>query len=151
MISQLIYKCVYTLSHSGWPFSLESMTLHVVTTIYICMEILVSGIPVRLAHIYQPLIYVALYILVTVVYYLAGGTDQAGDHQYIYEALDYQGAPVRAVISVLGLCLATLVCHFTVFFLYKLKIASIRAGGCCCAGDYDEVEGKDNDAVVTDQ
>merc|ERR1719480_398011 len=45
--------------------------------------------PYYLSHVYAPMLIACLYVLFTIVYFAAGGTNDDGVRPYIYEALNW--------------------------------------------------------------
>ena len=46
---------------------------HVMPGVYILVDVAVSATPRRLAHAYQPMLFIGAYTLFNLVYYLCGG------------------------------------------------------------------------------
>ena len=55
------------------------LTAHTFPSILGLLEVVLTPIPVKLQHVIYPLIYSIIYIIFTVVYWAAGGTDIDGD------------------------------------------------------------------------
>lgn len=57
-------------------------------SVFVILDLMVSATPIRLLHFYQPIMYLAIYVLFSVIYYLAGGLTYDGS-SYIYPVLDW--------------------------------------------------------------
>lgn len=49
------------------------LNTHVMPGLYILLDVAVSATPRRLAHAYQPMLFIIAYTLFNLVYYLCGG------------------------------------------------------------------------------
>ncbi|KAJ8735754.1 hypothetical protein PYW07_007374 [Mythimna separata] len=64
------------------------MAVHGLNSVVMLLLLLSSAHPVRLLHIYQPALFGILYVLFSVIYHFAGGTDQKGN-AYIYPVVNW--------------------------------------------------------------
>ncbi|CAH1244010.1 Hypp7197 [Branchiostoma lanceolatum] len=98
-------------------YSAYSILTHGVNCVVILIDILVSDLPCRLLHFIYPSSFALGYILFTVIYWAAGGTDLI-NRPWIYPVLDYGENPGLAVgIGVGSTLLAAPLCHGIVFGL----------------------------------
>lgn len=99
------------------------VTLHIHFLVLIpgLVDVLVSGIPVRLFHFVYIVGVAAVYAVFAGVYYAAGGTDTDGN-RYIYEILDFGNRPTTSalliIVMVFGL---TIIVHLIFWGLYLLR------------------------------
>ena len=106
---------------SGSVLDVFNVTTHGINSAYVAIDICLSGIPARLLHMYQPIIYGAIYTVFTVIYWAAGGTNER-NHPYIYSLIDYNTNATRAVLIMVGtVFIVAPVLHLVVFSLIKLK------------------------------
>ncbi|XP_078657119.1 protein rolling stone-like [Branchiostoma floridae x Branchiostoma belcheri] len=98
-------------------YSASSILTHGTNCVVIVIDILISGLPCRLLHFIYPSCFALVYILFTVIYWAAGGTDII-NRSWIYPVLDYGGNPGLAVgVAVGSVLLAAPLCHGIVFGL----------------------------------
>lgn len=57
------------------PDPVLDVMVHAINSVVMVVELVCSAHPSRLLHIMQPLYFAAAYMIFTVVYYFAGGTD----------------------------------------------------------------------------
>ena len=76
-------------SPSDYPVTATNAETHIVNSVYVVIELVVSAVPVRILHFYQPLLYLTLYLTFNVIYFILGGQTPEGTH-YIYPVLDWQ-------------------------------------------------------------
>ena len=85
------------------------------------IELLVVGVPVRFYHFYFTMIFGALYIVFTGIFYAAGGTNVGGD-PFIYSVLDYGGNPGGAVgISFAVVFVLLPIVHVLSYLVYVVR------------------------------
>ncbi|XP_068759937.1 uncharacterized protein [Montipora capricornis] len=118
--SILVTVVFWTLLYSGYEVGEPDIAFHLLNSVFMLIETFLSSIPVRLLHVVYAMLYGSLYCLFTVVYWLLGGTNDAGD-SYIYPILDYSNDPRLAAILIVlygfvGLPVAQLI-HFGLFKL----------------------------------
>ena len=94
-----------SLADTGWSAAIIETTI--LNSAYVMVEILVSATPIRLLHVYQPLIYLTIYVLFTLIYYWAGGTSASGSH-YIYSVLDWEEAGETMLYILIGAAISLL-------------------------------------------
>lgn len=111
----------WTLLYSGFPVGEADIAFHALNSVFMLTETCLSSIPVRLVHVVYAMLYGALYILFSVVYWLLGGTNGSGD-KFIYPVLDYKGAPYAAVVLIVLYGLVGLpVAQLINFGLFRLR------------------------------
>lgn len=67
--------CLFLLISALQPVDVINVTTHVLNSVVSLFDFLLVAHPYRLLHFYWTLIYGLAYVLFTVIYYLAGGTD----------------------------------------------------------------------------
>ena len=97
-----------------------NITTHAVNVAYVVLEFCISGIPVRILHFYQIFIFGLVYCIFTVIYWMAGGTNNHGK-PYIYSVLDYGEDPGKAALWVVLIHIAVVLVHCVWSALYELK------------------------------
>ncbi|XP_071944784.1 uncharacterized protein [Antedon mediterranea] len=97
------------------------LNIHGLTILVMAIETLVSAVPVRMSHGIYPLAYGVFYVILTVIFWAAGGTDPNGN-AYIYSIIDYEENADFAVIVVIGALIGIIVCHVVMWLLFKLRM-----------------------------
>ena len=95
------------------------MQMHALNSLYIVFSVATMAAPIRLKHIYQPVLFMLIYAAFTIIYWIAGGTDEEGN-PYIYPHMhwsQYGTALTYSAITVAGVILA----HLIVWGIYKLR------------------------------
>mmetsp|Transcript_3465 Transcript_3465/g.6575 ORF Transcript_3465/g.6575 Transcript_3465/m.6575 type:complete len:241 (+) Transcript_3465:172-894(+) len=108
-----------------------SVVTHGANFLVMVVDAALVSSPFLLVHTLHFWLFGATYVLFTLVYYGAGGTNPSGGG-YIYSALDWGGSPSRAAIVSIAilLVLIPLLC----FLFYLLVDAVNRFDVVCCGG-----------------
>lgn len=105
----------------GWVLDIFNVTTHGINSAFVVIDICLSGIPARLLHVYQPVVYGVIYTVFTVIYWASGGTNER-NRSYIYSITDYNTNATRAALIMMGtVFIITPTLHLLVFSLVKLK------------------------------
>ena len=100
-------------------------------TAYVFIDLLITGVPVRILHFYFTTIFCIIFALFSLVYSLAGGTDEVG-RQYIYSQLDWKNSPGGAVAWAAGIAfVAAPLVHLLFWAIYKIEMHILS---CCNCG-----------------
>ena len=91
-------------------FDVFALHIHGINLLIMCVDFLLSQIPIHFLHFYFPTIFVAVYLIFTGIYYAAGGTGAQG-RAYIYPLLDYENHPGKAVLLAVVLVISTAIVH----------------------------------------
>ncbi|XP_035676054.1 uncharacterized protein LOC118415501 [Branchiostoma floridae] len=105
---------------AGQSVVIENVLIHAMNSVTAFLELFITGLPVSLLHVVYPILYLLWYIVFSLIYVEAGGTDLWGNH-YIYKVFDFEGNPsltAGLVVAVVGLLLVS---HVIVFFLSLLR------------------------------
>ncbi|XP_061709169.1 protein rolling stone-like [Cydia pomonella] len=108
-------------------FWLET-SLHGFNAVLVLIELLASRTPVRLAHIYQPLLLGVVYTVFSKIYQKAGGTGADGE-PYIYKFLDWS-EPQVSFTTTIGTAIITI---FVYVFLWAFAFARDVLSRICCS------------------
>ena len=126
------------------PITYANLLKHLITGVMAVVDLFVTAIPIRVLHVIYPITYTVIWILFGGIYYVAGGTDVYGN-RYIYEVLNYETYPARAIglaIVVAFVCIPAL--YLCVFGLYLLRegLLYLVKKSCCVfiAGGHNENE-----------
>ncbi|CAK1602285.1 unnamed protein product [Parnassius mnemosyne] len=82
------------------PNEILDVFIHLVNSILMLALLLSARQPMRLLHFYQPLVVGIIYMIFSIIYYFAGGTNPWTNDPYIYPPLDWS-TPGTAVVTVL--------------------------------------------------
>lgn len=103
------------------PVDANNITKHALNSVFMVIDTSLSSIPIRLFHWVYALLYFAVYILFSVFYWLAGGTNNGGK-PYIYSALNYDDfKKTTAILLVVFLLVVLPILHLILFSLTKLR------------------------------
>ncbi|XP_064609916.1 protein rolling stone-like [Liolophura sinensis] len=120
--SLLVTIAFWIAIYHGEPIQFVNFNVHAINSVIVLLDLAITAHPVRLYHVYQPVLYVLVYGLFYIIYWAAGGVDPHGNH-YIYKVLDWGRNPGSAAGLSFGLvCLAVPLIHLFVFGLYKLRL-----------------------------
>ncbi|XP_065332359.1 protein rolling stone-like isoform X2 [Cloeon dipterum] len=116
-VTILYWTTVYDPAKNSLDFA--NVHNHLVNSVVVVVDLVLAGHPVRLLHLYQPVLLALGYSIFTAVYFLLGGTSR--DSQVnIYPLLNWQ-RPGLAVAAVVAACLLLVVLHTLVWLFYLLR------------------------------
>ena len=99
----------------------NSITKHVLNSVFMLIDTCLSSVPVRLVHWLYALLYFAVYLLFSVIYWQLGGTNIQGK-PYIYSALNYDDFKAKAG----GLLVAFLLLALPLLQLFLFGVTKLR-------------------------
>ncbi|XP_076468675.1 protein rolling stone-like [Babylonia areolata] len=134
--SILITVLFYGLLFDG-HFELLSTVTHLLTSVYVILDLAVTAIPVRLLHVIYPVIFAVVYVVFSVIYWAADGVNSKGD-PYIYEVLHWEEAEKAVPIAVGVILVGVPLGHLVLWSLYMLRVQVAR---CIGAGGEGEEAG----------
>jgi len=118
-------------SVSAWDYS--SVYTHLLNSVYTLAALVFSAKPVRLVHVYQPVVYGVIYVIFSVLYHAAGG-------DAIYPVLDWN-KPESAVMTALLIPLIGIpIMHLAIFALYTLRLYVAGKMNCKTAPEKETME-----------
>ena len=99
----------------------NNITKHALNSVFMLIDTWLSSIPIRLVHWLYALLYLATYVLFSVIYWLLGGTNNQGK-PYIYLALNYDDfqAKIGGLLVFFMLIVLPLL-HLFLFGVTKLR------------------------------
>lgn len=86
----LVFLMYWLLVYDG-DTNAVSVQVHGVNFLLMAVDVFLSGAPLRVLHLWVPMLYGTAYLLFNYFYYLGGGGDSAGD-PYIYSTMDWGNA-----------------------------------------------------------
>ncbi|XP_072329075.1 protein rolling stone-like [Scyliorhinus torazame] len=105
----------------GRPINPVHINMHGINVLLVLVELFVTAAPIHLIHLIYTSIYYVMYIIFTVIYWAAGGTNLRGK-SYIYRSLNYGEHPGQATGYIfLGTCVAIPLLQFLVWNLHLLR------------------------------
>ncbi|XP_072018275.1 protein rolling stone-like [Amphiura filiformis] len=124
-ISILVTIVYWSFLHSPYSSLYYDLTEHTFPSILGLLDVILTPIPVRLIHFVYPFTYGMSYMLFTVIYWAAGGTDPNGNSGIYPGFLDWD-EPGTTTLHVV-LC-GVAICLTQVFLwgLFKIKMAVFR-------------------------
>ena len=100
----------------------SSRLKHLINSIYVLSDIMVSAIPIRLHHVIYPLMAGCIYIAFNYSYYTMGGTGPGHKPTpYIYYEVNWN-YPIQAGICCVLVLGCVVLAQLTFFGLYKLRL-----------------------------
>lgn len=116
----LITLLYWTLIFTG-KTSVLDVTTHLINSVVIVADIMLSANPVRILHVVYALILGVCYILLTVIFWAVNGTNARGE-PYIYSYIDYNKSPGFTSGLLVGFVLVGQpLVQALLFGLYKLR------------------------------
>lgn len=102
------------------PVNALSILAHAFNSILMVIDVIIVAFPVRILHIFLPILFTLCYLIFSIIYYFAGGTDSLGN-RFIYPILDWNKPGVALRTSGLVLILFCIIA-FILFIIYKIRI-----------------------------
>ncbi|XP_071498441.1 protein rolling stone-like [Diadema antillarum] len=96
------------------------ISIHLLPCIICLVDLFLTKVHLRFVHVLYPALYLFAYLLFTVIYWAAGGTDPSGN-RFIYPTIDFGGNPGIAVATVFGVATATFLAQGFLKLLYILR------------------------------
>lgn len=98
--------------------SIANVMAHVINSICMLSELLITAHPVQLLHFYLPILFAFIYCIFTYVYFLFGGTDIYGENS-IYPILKWDEKPLQSLMVCFFVMLAIVVIHLLTYAIYR--------------------------------
>ncbi|XP_059475266.1 protein rolling stone-like [Neocloeon triangulifer] len=118
-LSPLVSLMYWTLEYKPevHPLDFSNVRDHILNTVIVLVDLLVCAHPIRLLHIYQPMLLGLVYPAFTAIYhYMFHGVNRNGK-KYIYETMDW-GNPTKVLIVAAAAILFEGFVFFAMWFLY---------------------------------
>ena len=115
-------------------FNYYSFMSHLVNALIAVLDIWVTRLPIRLYHAVYLVMFSAVYIVFTGIYFVAGGGNEFNNATYIYPVLDYEESPDTASGIAIGLALVYVpLIHLFFYINYLLRegVLYIIRAKCC--------------------
>ncbi|KAK3102035.1 hypothetical protein FSP39_008269 [Pinctada imbricata] len=118
LVSLLYWGLIYGPNENMTAVNIET---HALNSVYVIINVLVTAVPIRLYHFFHGVIYAITYVLFTLIYYLAGGTNEDGK-PYVYSTIDWRDTGFTVGLSLAVTFVAMPVVHTIFWALYKLRV-----------------------------
>jgi hypothetical protein len=117
----IVITCLYWSLLSSGATNVIDISKHLLNSILIINEVMISSIPVRILHLVYSMVLGSLYFVFTIIYWSVGGTDTSGE-PYVYSYIDYGSHPGIAVAMFLSIVfVAQPLSQISLFCLYKFR------------------------------
>ncbi|XP_059474926.1 protein rolling stone-like [Neocloeon triangulifer] len=117
-VSLLYWAAVY--KSDMHQINLFNIHKHLLNTIIIVVDLLVNSHPIRILHVYQPVILGASYGAFAWIYYLCGGTNRENQTK-IYPVLDWE-TPHVGILASAGACALLVVIHTLLWVIHLARV-----------------------------
>ncbi|ESP01149.1 hypothetical protein LOTGIDRAFT_205169 [Lottia gigantea] len=112
--------------HSAILTTSMSKVKHTMNTVYVIIDLLLSGVPIRVLHMFLTVMLGSIYALFNALYFLNDGTITTGENglavrHYAYNFMDWN-KPVEAVITCVLCVFQSLISQVIIFIIYKIRI-----------------------------
>jgi len=144
VVSSIYWIVIY----SGIFVDFDNVNKHIINSVYVFVDVFITGIPVRLLHFLYSLAFGTVYIVFTLVYWAADGRNVHGD-PFIYSILDYSNDPSTAVTWLVVVYVFLVVCHCATYALYRLRVLLVRQCRRHNSTAYIEQDTADSEPVET--
>ena len=114
-----IYK-IYPLVREFFPSALRNVNIHLLPAMVTMVDLIITTVPVRFAHVIYPLTFGAVYSAFEVIYWAAGGTSPWGLH-FIYPMLNFDDDPRGAVVVLVSMAAAVVVLQVVLKGVYLFR------------------------------
>lgn len=75
IVTTLYWGLVYKPNDEEQRLSVNNILVHVINSVLIIVEMLVSAIPFRIVHVIYPIVFEAIYTGFTIVFFASGGVN----------------------------------------------------------------------------
>ncbi|XP_046570505.1 protein rolling stone-like [Haliotis rubra] len=110
---------------------------HGMNSIYVICNICVTAMPVRLFHLWQPLVFTVIYGTFNIIYIAAGATDDT-NKPYIYPPIDWRKNPVQTEAIGLAVVFGVIFAHMVIFFLHLARRGIVHVWRCRSPAEEEE-------------
>ncbi|KAK7482771.1 hypothetical protein BaRGS_00025937 [Batillaria attramentaria] len=120
MVTMVFFTFLYPSLKGADGIGLENLQVHLLNSVIIVLEHIVTGVPFRLLHVIYPFLYGLTYMIFSVIYW-------AVDHDHVmYPILDWnKPGPTTGYVLMIGFVIIP-VFHTCFFLIYKAKLALYR-------------------------
>ncbi|XP_075151374.1 protein rolling stone [Haematobia irritans] len=122
VITIIYWSLLYDANESN--LTATNILTHALNSILMFVDLLIVAHPLRLLHVFLPVVFGIIYAIFSAIYQLCGGKNIKGK-PYIYHVIDWD-TPVNATLTVIGCLLLSCVVYMALFTIYKLRTLLYR-------------------------
>lgn len=111
------------------PLDIYTIHIHGVNVVIVLLDIFMSRVPYQFLHLFYPCLFTLVYVIFSLIYWGAGGTNLDGD-PFIYSTLDYNSGASTFGLAIL-LILVPPVFYLVLFLLAWARDALYGHIACC--------------------
>eukprot|EP00058_Branchiostoma_floridae_P009274 XP_002594762.1 hypothetical protein BRAFLDRAFT_122805 [Branchiostoma floridae] len=120
----LTISILYYSAMGGDTSTNNSWLLHIMNSVIVVTDVLICGIPTRIAHVIYPLLYMVTYLLF--VYWISS-LDGFKKYGQVYAFLDFAGKTKRTAYMIVAMIIFVVPAfHLVVYVLYRCRLALLR-------------------------
>ncbi|XP_018322706.1 protein rolling stone [Agrilus planipennis] len=116
----LISIVYWSLLYDSNDLDTMNVMIHAMNSVLMLLDLMVVAHPVRIVHFYLPVFFGIVYLVFSLIYWSAGGTDRYGC-SYIYTILDWN-KPGQTSAFCIGVLFFYLILHLFSFGVYSLRM-----------------------------
>ena len=138
-VSILVTVIYWSLLRAPIPILLD-LSLHAFPCILGFIDVILTPVPVKLQHAVYPMAYGVVYVIFTLIYWAAGGTDPNGNTGIYPGLLDWED-PGTTCITIACSMVAVIISQVILWGIYKIKMTIIKRTGSTpveTSGDLEE-------------
>ena len=106
---------------SAGKLTFINLSIHGINFLYVIVDLCITAIPIRLIHIYLPVLCGVVFTFFSITYDLSGGTNVNGEC-CIYKKLDWDGDMLSATVTCIVLECGTVVTWLVLWSLYHIRV-----------------------------
>ncbi|XP_067621784.1 protein rolling stone isoform X3 [Eurosta solidaginis] len=122
VITIIYWSVLYDAAESS--LNATNVLTHACNSIFMFIDLLIVAHPLRLLHIFLPVLFGSIFAIFSIIYHLCGGKNKKGQ-PYIYHVIDWN-EPLSATLVVFGVVLLSCCIYMMLFTIYKLRIMVYR-------------------------
>lgn len=140
-LSFVVFKLItFMILYLSTALSAGSINKHLMNGILVLISLIITAKPLRILHMYQPVLFSVFYVIFTAIYYSAGGGT-------IYNILDWGSVGGALGLSLPLALIATPIVHLFCFSLFQARSHVAKKMECT----YDYNQKVEPDKVEPDQ
>lgn len=111
----------WILVYNPIDYTIDSLNImvHVCNSLLIICDFIVTNVPLKFRHFWWSISIVIIYLIFSIIYYIAGGLDKRGKH-CIYDTMDWK-KPEKTILLSIGALLFLITVHCLFCYLSMLK------------------------------
>ncbi|XP_073823059.1 protein rolling stone [Musca autumnalis] len=122
VITIIYWSLLYDVNESN--LNATNILTHVFNSVCMFVDLLIVAHPLRLLHMFLPVVFGIIYAIFSAIYQLSGGHNIKGK-PYIYHVVDWD-KPLNATLTVVAVLMLSCVIYMALFTIYKLRTLLYR-------------------------